>query len=469
MSDFVAYQPPLLAQAKAEDNARLLRQLIWLSVPVLAENALHMLVGFTDTWLANHLPDTPNLRPAAASAVGTISYLIWFIGLIVGAIATGSTALIARAVGARHRSLANSVCGQSVVLAILLGLVLGVLFYLCADQLVIATRLQGSAAQHFAGGYARMLSISLPFNTLMLVANACLRGAGDTLSPALSMIAVDVINMFFSASLTYGWFGMPRMGFEGIALGTVIAYIAGGVIQFVVLLVGRGGIRLHMHRMRPHWHTIKRILKIGVPSGTEWVLTWIANFAMIIILNQIDPTNAMPAAHHNAVRLEAMSYLGGFAIATAAATMVGQSLGMRNPHRAKRSAYLAYALGGGMMTCFGIVFIVFGRYLARWMAADEHIAELTARCLFITGFIQSFFAAAIVFGGALRGAGDTFAVMIINVASIIFIRFLGVIVVGFYLRLGLGAIWIVLCTDLLCRGVMMYLRFLHGGWRTVEV
>src|SRR4051812_25058139 len=120
MSDVIAYQP-LLAEEQARDNARLLRQLIWLSVPVLAENVLHLFVGLTDTYLANHLPDTPALRPASASAVGTISYLLWFIGLIVGAIATGSTALIARAVGAKHRSLANSVCGQSVVLAGLLG------------------------------------------------------------------------------------------------------------------------------------------------------------------------------------------------------------------------------------------------------------------------------------------------------------------------------------------------------------
>jgi len=359
MSDVVAYGSPPLTELGKVDDALLLRQLIWLSLPVLAENVLHLFVGLTDTYLANHLPDMPNLRPAAASAVGTISYLLWFIGLILGAIATGSTALIARAVGAKHRSLANSVCGQSVVLAILLGVVLAILLYLGADQLVLATRLQGPA-KHFARSYARMLSIALPFNTLMLVANACLRGAGDTLSPALSMIAVDVINMFFSASLTYGWFGMPRLGFNGIALGTVIAYIAGGVIQFVVLQIGRGGIRLHMHRMRPHWHTIKRILKIGVPSGMEWVLTWVANFAMIIVLNQIDPTNAMPAAHHNAVRLEAMSYLGGFAIATAAATMVGQSLGMRNPRRATRSAYLGYALGGGWMTFFGLLFILLG-------------------------------------------------------------------------------------------------------------
>src|SRR5258707_6559765 len=262
MSDAVAYTPPLLAQTQADDNRQLLRQLIFLSVPVLAENLLHLFVSLTDTYLANHLPDAPDLRPAAASAVGTIGYLIWFIGLVVGAIATGSTAIIARAVGARHRSLANSVCGQSVLLAILLGCVLGILLYFGADQLVIATRLQGPA-QHFARSYARMLSISLPFNTLMLVANACLRGAGDTLSPALSMIAVDIINMFFSGSLTYGWFFMPRLGFEGIALGTVIAYIAGGGLPFVLLLVGRGGGSPQPHPIRPPLHTIKAIPQNG--------------------------------------------------------------------------------------------------------------------------------------------------------------------------------------------------------------
>src|SRR5258705_12640575 len=318
MSDVISAQPLPLHYASDERSGDLLRQLIWLSAPVLAENVLHLFVGLTDTYLANHLPDAPQLRPAAASAVGTISYLLWFIGLIVGAIATGSTALIARAMGAKHRSLANGVCGQSVVLAIAKGCFLAIALSAGADQLVKATQLQGEAT-HFARSYARMLSIALPFNTLMFVANACLRGAGDTLTPGLAMIAVDVINMFFSASLTYGWCGMPRMGFNGIALGTVIAYIAGGVIQFVVLIIGLGGNRLHWHRLRPHWPTIRRILKIGVPSGAEWVLTWFANFAMIIILNRIDPTNAKPAPHPNAVRLEASSYLGGFAIAPAAA------------------------------------------------------------------------------------------------------------------------------------------------------
>ena len=61
MSDAVAYTPPLVAQTEADDNRQLLRQLIWLSVPVLAENLLHLFVSLTDTYLANHLPDAPDL------------------------------------------------------------------------------------------------------------------------------------------------------------------------------------------------------------------------------------------------------------------------------------------------------------------------------------------------------------------------------------------------------------------------
>jgi putative MATE family efflux protein len=303
----------------------------------------------------------------------------------------------------------------------------------------------------------------------MLAANASLRGAGDAVTPAIAMIIVDLINMGFSGGLTFGWFGLPRMGFNGIAAGTVIAYTAGGVIQFVVLLIGRGGVRLHWHRMRPHWLTLKRIFRIGIPSGVEGLLVFAVNFPVVIVINALDPTNAMPAAHNNAIRIEALSYMCGFGVATAAATMVGQSLGMKDPRRATRSAYLCFALGGSLMTLWGLIFIFFGGWLSSRMSADPHIAELTARCLFITGFIQSAFAAAAVFGGALRGAGDTVAVMLLNLTSMVLIRFAGLLVVGWYFRAGLPAIWVVLSVEIALRGMLMYARFLHGGWKHVQV
>lgn len=464
-------QAPATALASAapipsESDRLLLRELLVLAIPVLVEQLLHMLVGLNDTYLANHLPRD---AAAAGAAVGNISYFLWFFGLLVGSVGTGSTAIIARAKGARHRSLANSVTGQSVSAAVILGAVVGLFVFIFAKPIIDATQLQGQAPV-FALSYLRMLSATLPFTMVMLIAGSCLRGGGDTLTPAVVMVLVDIINMVCSFALTRGWWGLPVLGFNGIAEGTIIAYVAGGVIQFVVLLRRGGAVRLLWHRMRPHWQTIKRLTRIGLPTGVESVLNWLANFGVIAVVNRMDATSAMSNAHMNTVRLESFSFLTGIAFATAAATMVGISLGMNDARRARRSAYLAFAVGGGIMTLCGLLMITLGRYPAQWLSPhDPRIIAMTTRCLFITGFIQAGFAANLIFGGALRGAGDTLVVMLINLATVLGLRFTGVLIVGLWLHLGLAAVWMVLASELFLRGFLTFARFAHGGWRHVKV
>ncbi len=445
--------------------APLARQLVWLALPILAEHVLHMLVGMTDTYLAGHLPDG---RSDATAAVGAVTYVLWLMGLLAGAIGTGSTAIIARAIGARHRSLANSVCGQSITVAAVSGMVMSGLVIALAAPMARLTDLHGDA-HDFALYYLRVLCLSLPFSMVMFAANACLRGAGDTLTPAIAMIFVDVVNMVASFALTRGWFGLPVMGFRGIAVGTVIAYAVGGLIQFAVLVHGRKSIRLHLHRLWPHWATLRRVLRIGVPSGVEGLLTWLPQFEILRVINGIDPTNVLSAAHIVTIRVESLSYMGGLAIATAAATMVGQSLGMKSPARATRSAYLSFGLAVAMMASWGVVFALFGRQLASVLTADPAAAAMSGKCLFITSFAQIAFASAIVFGGALRGAGDTLVVMAVNMASTVGLRLSAVLFVTLYLHLGLQAIWIVLASELTFRGAMMYLRFMQGGWKHIRV
>ena len=261
------------------------------------------------------------------------------------------------------------------------------------------------------------------------------------------------------------------MGFNGIAVGTIIAYVVGGLVQLAVLLRGTGGAaRLHLHRLRPHVETIRRLFRIGLPAGVEGLIMWLANFGVIAVINRADATNVMAAAHVTVLRIEAVSYLSGFAFATAAATLVGTELGRRNPAAATRAARLAYLGGGGVMTTCGLLFIFLGRYPARWLApADPHVVHLTTVCLAITGLIQAPFAAQFIFGGALRGAGDTKAVMYLSLSSIVAVRLTGVAVVALTLHRGLAAIWCVLSADQLVRGLLIYGRFRSGRWRAIDV
>lgn len=472
--------PPPPPREIEESTGALLGKLLILAAPVLVEQVLHSFAGLADTWIANHVtPLTPTMTAtevaaarqqmtAAGAAVGTIAYLLWFVGLIAGAVGTGSTAIIARATGARHRSLANSICGQSIGLTVIVGIVMAGIVYLGAGPIANATGLHGQAVE-YARIFVRIIAAGLPFMLVLMVANACLRGAGDTVSPAVAMVVVDVVNIGVAFTLTFGWFGLPALGFKGIAIGALCGYVVGGTLQMIVLIVGRGGIRLHLHRLRPHWNNMRRLLRIGIPSGVESAVFWGVNFALIYAINHMDASAASGAAHAVAVRIEAFSYLGGFALAIAATTMVGQSLGMNQPQRAARSAYLAFAVGGAMMTVMGVVYILFGGALARLMSEDARVIELTTRCLFYTGFIQTFFAAAIIFSGSLRGAGDTLRVMMINLASVVGIRLVGVLVMTRIFHADLGDIWLLLSAEIALRGVALIGRFAHGGWKLVKV
>ena len=118
-----------------------------------------------------------------------------------------------------HRRLANGICGQAMSAAIIVGVIIWAVMCFFANPLSLMTGLTGQGRE-FAVEYFRMLSFALPFLTVMFIANTCLRGAGDTLTPAVTFIVVDILNVVFSFGLTYGLWGMPKWGFEGIAAGT---------------------------------------------------------------------------------------------------------------------------------------------------------------------------------------------------------------------------------------------------------
>ena len=458
----------------------LLWQLTLLSLPLIAENLLHIGVGLTDTYLANNviplgglagdaLAQARSFNANAAAAVGSTTYLLWFLGLMTGAVGTGSTALIARATGARDKRTARSAVGQSVMLAFLSGLVLCALFFVAAGPISRNFGLSDPEAQHLIYVYIRILTVGIPLATITFIGNACLRGAGDTLTPAIAMIVIDLVNIVLSFGLCYGLGPFPKWGFDGIVWGTSIAYGGGAFVVMAVLLHGAGssGLKLFWHRMRPARNTIRRIFKVGIPSGAEGLIFWGANFVVLFFVNTL---GVVPAAAHNIViRIEAFSYMTGYAVATAAATMVGQSLGMNDPRRARKSGFLAYGVGGGVMAGVGLLFIAFPQTFCGLVSNDPTLVATSAGALRVAGFTQIAFAAMMIFGGALRGAGDTTAVMTRNLGSAILVRMLGALLAVRVFGFGLTVVWAVLGLDMCIRGGLLAARFYHGKWETLKV
>ena len=445
-------------------------QVLTLAVWPLMELALTSLVGLVDLALAGHLPDEP-ARLAATNAIGVAAFIGWLFAVIVNMVGTGATALIARAIGGGRNAVANAALGQALLLGTLMGAAAGVALFAMAPWIGMLIKQEGLALDNVVT-YLRITMAFGPVTAIVMIGLACLRGAGDTRTPFVIMLIVNVVNIGVSVLLVRGPGALGGHGVAGIAWGTSIAWVLGAVL--VLFVLGRGGvIRLRRKRLMPHKHTMSRILRVGVPTLIEQVGgTWLATFIVLYIVGHLEKQSGAPGmvgAHMIAIRIESLSFMPGMALSTAAATLVGQYLGLGDPDRAKRAGWLCFGYGAVVMGLMGIAFILVPEALAGLITQSPSQIEQARTLLMICGAVQIGFASYMILSGALRGAGDTKATMWITYACVYTVRVPGAFILGILCGLGLPGVWLALCGDLMAKGLVFGGRFAHGGWKDAKV
>ncbi len=447
-----------------------------LASPAIMEQVLNAVIGLTDTVVAGHLPGTANTIAAASAAVGIMTYLQWFAGLMTAALGVGATAIVARAYGSRRVRMARRVAGTSVSAAFIASTLLSVFMYVFARQISYGCGLSGLSAQ-FAEQYLKIMVITISLQTSAQIGMACIRGAGDTVRPMAIMIMVMLVNLVASGAFTYGWFGLPAWGIRGDAFGTLLAYLTGGLCASVVLFSGLSPIKLRLRHLKIIPHILTRVLKIGVPSWVEGVLLWGGQFLIVIFVinSKRDPNGYLIAAHNAVLRIESISFLPGFGFGIAASTLVGQYLGAGKPDAAKKAASIANILALITMTVLALPMIFFPGFMLALIVNSPPVIKAGFWPLVLAGLAQPGFALAIVLSGALKGAGETILPMISTVSGILVIRWV-VVAIGLYWLIHHGihqqnllAVWVAIWIDLNYRGIFNAIVFARGHWQKKQI
>ncbi len=440
-----------------------LRPLLRLVWPVLIEQLLVMLIGFSDMLLVGHY-----LRPEHQAAMTVISYALWMLTNLFAIVAIGALAMTARFVGAGDWPAANRVTNQSFVLGALLAVVFTVTGLLLGDRLAGILQLEGEPAI-LATRFLRVLVMVLPMMMLEAVSIGCLRGAGDMVTGLVSMIVVNVVNVAVAWSLLLGVGPLPEMGWDALPIGTACGHTMGGLIPFTVLVWGRSGLRIRRTLLRPDFQLMRRILRIGVPGGID-VLSIVV--CQLVFLSIVDGLGTVAAAAHGvAIRIESLAYLPGYAFQVAAATLCGQYLGARDYRQAGRSVLTACAASGSLLLGAGLLLFFGAHALVHLFLGPEQapVAAVAPQLLRIVSFAMLPLAFMQVLTGALRGAGDTRWPLLFT-----FIGFLGVRIplaylLGYTWGWGVEGAWYAMVADVLVRTALVAYRFSHGGWKRTEV
>ena len=301
------------------DSEGTLKPMLRLATPVLIEQLLVMLVAFVDQWLAGRYLEAPHL-----AAISLIWYVMWVVPTMFGMVAIGASALVARLTGAGQMDDANRIVDQAFAAGGILCIFAMGLSWLCARPFVEAMQLEPEAAK-LALRYFWFLIPLYPAVMIQQVGVAALRGAGDTLSGFVAMSIVNVVNTVVGIALVTGAGPFPELGWDGLAIGTALGYFVGAIIVMVYLLRGRAGLRITRGCFHPQAEPIRRILRIGIPGGSDVLSMTLCHLWFLAIINSLGTMEA--AAHGLSVRIESIAYLPGTAFQVAAATMAGQVRG----------------------------------------------------------------------------------------------------------------------------------------------
>lgn len=443
------------------------RQVFVLSLWPFLQQLLSWLVSTVDTAVAGRLPSE-----SSVNAIGVAGYINWFMGLMVMGIGTGGAALIARAVGRGHRSLANAGVGQTLVLGVLVGVIVGVVINILAVPIGLAAGL-GADSLSQSTVYLRITAGFVPVAAVLFVGSSCLTAAGDTRAPFLVMVLMNAVNLVATIVLAVnlGW------GVAGIAWGTAIGWTVGAALMMILMTRRTAAARLHLHRLRPHAHTIQRIWRVARGNLFDRGGHWAGNWLVVMLVGYIGVKSAawgkygddLQGAHIIAIRIESISFLPALAFATAAGTLTGQYLGVHDRAMAKRAARRCWLLGAGAMTVLGVAFVAVPELLVTLYTDHTVFHKLSPDLVRICGFVQFFFGSALVLQGAMRGAGDTRVPAILSNTLTWGVRLPAAFVLGYVFDMGLTGVWLALCGELFLRGIVFIARYRGEGWLSVEV
>ncbi|WP_130862036.1 MATE family efflux transporter [Bacilliculturomica massiliensis] len=455
----------------AEARKSLYRRVIFLAWPAIFENIMLSMVEYIDTAMVG------SLGAYATASVAINNPVMWMMNASMSAIAVGGTVLVAHHIGAQEGDEARRVSQQAFVMVAGFAAVLSVLVFALGGRLPVwmggEPEIQG-----YATSYIRILSLCFLPHFTGIVLSGIMRGAGDTRTPMYINLMTNLINIVGNFLLIFPerdmvLFGQKihmwgaGMGVAGAAAASAVAMGAGGATIFLLLVFRRSRVQLQFAGLKVDRSIMSRMLSVGVPAALERLATTVGQLFFIRTVASLGTVTL--AAHQLAVTSESISYMPGFGFQVAATTLVGQALGARDPKDARRCGNVAFYMCTACMLCMSLCLYLFSEQLISLFSQVPEVIEQGSQALRIVAVGETFFGAALVLTGALRGAGDTKVPFYVCLLTMWGIRLPVAFLFVKVLDLGLAGAWYAMVLDLMVRGVLMYLRFRSDKWERIQV
>lgn len=436
------------------------RAIFLLSIPMILEMIMESLFAVADVFFV------AQVGVNAVATVGLTESVITLIYALAMGMSMAASAMVARRIGEKKPEAAAEAAAQAIVVATTIAVVLGLLGFIYAEDIL---RLMGGEADLVAegAGYTRIMFGTNIVIMLLFLLNGIFRGAGDAAIAMRSLWIANGLNILLDPFFIFGWAFFPELGVQGAAVATSIGRGVGVLYQLYILFRGSSIIRLTKEHFKVRWTTMRRQLQVASGGAGQHL---IASASWIFMMRIIAQFGAEALAGYTiAIRIIVFTILPSWGMSNAAAALVGQNLGAKQPERAEISVWRTAFFNMIFLLIVSIGFFAFAPQLIRIFTNEPNVITAGVLSLRVLCIGYPFFAYAMVVGQSFNGAGDTRTPTIINFICFWLIE----IPLAYFLALQInwetsGVYWAIVASETLLAVLLVYI-FRKGKWKLVEL
>jgi putative MATE family efflux protein len=381
------------------------RAILLLAIPMVLEMVLESLFGVVDVFWVGHL------GAGAVATVGLTESMLTLVFAVGLGLSMSTTAMVARRVGEKDQEGASVAAVQAIILGVIASLVIGLPCWFLASRLL---HWMGASSDIVAlgTGYARITLGGSGVILLLFLNNAIFRGAGDAAIAMRLLWVSNIINLILDPCLIFGWGPFPRLGVTGAAAATFTGRSIGVAYQFYRLMRGTERIKILARHLRVNFAVLMRLARVSITGILQFAIAHTSWIGLVRIVSLFGA--AALAGYTIAVRIVVFAILPSWGLSNAAATLVGQNLGAKQPARAESSVWRTGLYNMLFLGSVGIVFVVFAEPIVRLFTNDPDVVPLGAMALRIISYGNIGYAYGMVMLQSFNGAGDTLTPTIVN-------------------------------------------------------
>lgn len=374
--------------------------IVLLAIPMILELSLESVFAVVDIFFVAKLGSNATQTVALTEAVITIVY-----SLAIG-LSTAATAMVARRIGEKDPAAASHAGMQALIMSLIATVFISIAGIIWAPDIL---HLMGATPEVVKEGtvFTRIMLGGSVVIILLFLINGIFRGAGNASIAMKSLWLASIINIILCPTLINGYGPFPELGLKGAAIATVIGRGTGVLYQCYFLFRGnKGAINLGKEHFIIDFKVMRSLITIAWPATFQFIIASGSWIVLAQLVAKEGGTHAS-AGYQIAIRNLVFFILPAWGLSNAAATLVGQNLGAKQPDRAERSVLLTTKYNAIFMSGVMLLFVFFAKPIIGIFTYDPEDLKYGAQALQImgTGFI--FYGVGMVMIQALNGAGDT--------------------------------------------------------------